>query len=286
MRRFFSSSGFKIFTVVVAALLAGTIAAAFSHHKTTPATSVTSAVFGPLQRFSAYISDGLSKYSINFKSSASLSEENKKLEKEIEDLRQQLVKYEQTKQLLDLYKKSLGLKDENPGFQFLSAAVVGRDALTPFRSFTLNQGSENKVSINDPVIYGDCLVGKVISVMPTRCVVQTILDPAFNAGVYEIRSHEEGFITTTGALSAKGFCRLTQLDKATEITPGGMVSTSGVGGLFPRDLFVGTVKEVLDETADISCYAVIEPGVDIGELDYVLILTDFKGKLDAAPAGE
>lgn len=288
MRRFFSSSGFKIFTVVVAALLAGTVAAAFSHNKTTPATSVTSVVFGPLQRFSAYLSDGLSKYSINFKSSASLSEENDNLEKEIDTLRGQLVEYEKTKKLLDLYKKTLGLKEDNSSLQFLPAAVIGRDAVNPFYSFTLNQGSnsKDKVSVNDPVIYGNCLVGKVVSVMPTRCIVQTLLNPAFNAGVYEIRSLEEGYITTTEELLKDGRCCLPKLDKTTAITPGGIVSTSGVGGLFPRDLFVGTVIEILDESTDISSYAVIEPGVKVGEVDYVLILTGFEGKLDTTRPGE
>ena len=68
MRRFVKSTGFKIFLAVFAALLAGTVVAAVSNSKSAPQTSAAGTVFGPLQRFSSFVSNRLSDFSINFKS--------------------------------------------------------------------------------------------------------------------------------------------------------------------------------------------------------------------------
>jgi rod shape-determining protein MreC len=285
MRRFLRSTGFKIFLAVIATLLAGTIAAAVSHNNSTPATSVTSAVFGPLQRLSSFVSNGISNFSVNFKSSASLSGDNKKLENEIASLREQLVGFEQAKQKIKLYEEFLGVKEANPKDKFVSAAVIGRDAADLFHSFTLGKGSLNGVSVNDPVMYGKYLVGVVTKVMPGQCLVSTLLNPAVNVSAYEVRTREAGFVTTTVALSKKGLCTLPGLVSTTAISPGGIVCTSGIGGIYPRDLIIGTVTEVLNDSSNISSYAVIKPGVKIENLEDVFILVDFEGKLSAAQAG-
>ncbi len=286
MRRFFKSTGFKIFAAVTAALLAGTIIAAFSRNNASPATSAVSTVFGFTQRISSFIADKLSAFSINFKSSASLAKENEKLEKEIEDLRSRLVGYEQAKQELALYEEFLELKEVNPEYEFVFAAVIGRDAADKFYSFTLNRGSLHGVSVNDPVIYGKYLVGRVISVQPGQCAVGTLLNPEVHVSAYEVRTREEGFVSTAAALSAQGLNSLEGLDKKTSVAPGGIVCTSGIGGIYPRDLIIGTVIGVSDQPGDISAYATVKSGVDIRELKDVSILTAFGVEDGAGNAGD
>ncbi len=286
MRRFYKSTGFKIFIAVVATLLVGTITAAVSHNNTTLSTSATSAVFGPLQRLSSFIANGISDFSFNFKSSASLSAENEKLQEGLAELRQQLVDYEQAKQKLALYEEFLGVKEDNPKDQFVSASVIGRDPADKLFSFTLSKGSVHGVSVNDPVIFGKYLVGVVTSVMPTQCEVSTLLNPAVNVSAYEVRTRESGFVTTTLELSKKGLCKLPGLVGTTAVSPGGVVSTSGIGGIYPRDLIIGTVKEVVDDEANISSNAIIEPGVKIEKLEDVFILVSFEGQLSESQTGE
>lgn len=286
MRRFFKSTGFKIFLAVVATLLVGTIAAAFSSSKSAPQTSAAGTLFGPLQRISSSLSNKLSDFSINFKSSASLAAQKEEMEKEVASLREQLVDYEQEKHKLDLYEEFLGVKEENPSFQFVSAPVIGRDAADKFHMLTLGKGSLHKVSVNDPVIYGKYLVGVVVSVLPTQCRVRTLLDPAVNVSAYEISTRESGFVTTTVELSQQGYCRLPGLVSTTAILPGAIVCTSGIGGIYPRNLIVGTVKEVVDNKADISLSAVLEPGVKISKLEDVFIVVSFEGQLVETHAGE
>lgn len=278
MIRFLKSSAFKIFAVIAAALLAGSVFAVASRSGSSPITKVTSFVFGPLSRASSYVAAELSNLPVSFRSSTALAAQIEQMQKEIDSLKSQLVEYEDAKHKNEFYQEFLEIKEEHSDYVFAEAAIIGRDAANHLGTFTLNKGSSQGISVNDPVIYGKYLVGVVASVTPTRCTVNTILNPAVNVSAYEIRTRDLGFVTSTVALAQEGRCHMPGLSASTAVTSGGIVCTSGVGGIFPRDLIVGTVVDIVDGTVDISASAVIEPGVDFSSITEVFIITEFDGQ--------
>ena len=56
---------------------------------------------------------------------------------------------------------------------------------------------------------------------------------------------------------------------------GDIILTSGVGGVYPKDLVIGTVTEVKKDISGMGDYAIIEPRVDLNRLTQVFIITDF-----------
>lgn len=276
--RFYKSKQFKIFIAVIVVLIIGVVAAAATHSNSSPANSVISTVFSPLQRASSFLAEKFSGFSINFKSSATLSKQVDELNGEIEELRSQLIDYEALKHQNDLYKEFLELKEEHKDYKFCEASVIGRDSADPLSAFVLSRGTNDGVAVNDPVIYGKYLVGVVTSVTLTQCTIKTVLNPSVNVSAYEIRTRELGFVTTDAKNSADGLCTMPGLSDSTAISPGGIVCTSGVGGIYPRDLIIGTVTRVADSDTDISTTAIIEPGVDISAITDVFIITDFNGQ--------
>ena len=270
--KFYKSRTFKIFVGVLVVLIIGVAAAAAMHSGSSPANSVISTVFSPLQRASSFLAQKFSAFSINFKSSATLSKQVDELNKEIEDLQSQLVDYEQMKSQNALYKEFLELKESHKDYKFCEASVVGRDAANPLSAFVLNRGSNDGIAVNDPVIYGKYLVGVVTSVTLTQCTIKTILNPSVNTSAYEIRTRDLGFVTTTAAYAKNGLCTMPGLSSSTAVSPGGIVCTSGVGGIYPRDLIIGTVTKVEDSDTDISATAIIKPGADIASITDVFII--------------
>lgn len=281
MIRFFKSTAFKIFAVVAAALIAGSLFAVASRGGSSPLNTVTSFVFGPVSRLSTYVASQFKDLPISFRSSSALAAEIEELEDEIDSLMKQLVDYEQTKHMNEVYKAHLELKDEHSDFEFAEAAVIGRDAENQNGSFILNKGTMNGISVNDPVIYGEYLVGVVSSVTATRCTVNTIINPEVNVSAYEVRTRDMGYVTTTVELAQQGLCHMPGLSSSTAVTAGGVVCTSGVGGIYPRDLIIGTISDVVDGTVDISASAVIQPGADFSGLTDVFIITAFDGQNEA-----
>ena len=241
MRRFFHSRAFIAFVCVIAALIIGAVISAFTHNNSTPLSSATSTVLYPLQKVSAYISYKISNFNDSFKSSSALADENSELRKQVENYQQQVIGYEDAKNKLKTYEDFLGVKADNPDFVFQNATIISRSSANPYESFTLNKGSSSDISVNDPVIYGSNLVGVVTGVSPTTCTVSTVANPNVNVGVYETYTGEVGYTTGTGDSSDQSYCKLPGLKSDTAISPNGIICTSGSGGIYPRDLIVGTV---------------------------------------------
>ena len=277
MRSFFKSTRFKGFLGFFGVLVLSIVIAAATESGSSPASTVLGTVFSPLQSVSSAIADSVKDFSVYFRSSAQYQERVKELENQLGEAQKELVGYEQAKQQLALYEEFLELKEENEDFQFASASVIGSDSSDAFGSFTLNKGELDGVRVNNPVIYGKYLVGVVVKTAPTYCVVNTVLNPEVNVSAYEVRTRESGYSTTTVDLAKEGKCCLSGLVRTTAIAPGGIVCTSGVGGIYPADLIVGTVEEVRNDTTNISSYAVINTQVDFAQLRDVFIITSFKG---------
>ena len=232
MIRFLKSTAFKIFAVIAAALLAGSVFAVVSRSGSSPLTSVTSFVFGPVSKISSYVAAEFSKIPISFKSSSTLSKEVEALKKQVDNLTEQLVELEQLRNKNALYQEFLEIKEAHTDYVFAEAAIIGRDAADNLGTFTLDKGSSADISVNDPVIYGKYLVGVVASVTPTQCTVNTILNPKVNVSAYEVRTRDLGFVTSTVALARDGHCHMPGLSSSTAVTAGGIVCSLLGGSLF------------------------------------------------------
>ncbi len=286
MRRFFQSRALKAFVCVVVAIVVGAVIAAFSHSNNTPLSAATSTVLYPLQRVSAYLSYKFSNFNDNFKSSATLAEENSELKNQIEQYQKEIIGYNEAKRKLETYEDFLGVKEENPDFIFESATIISRDSTDPYESFTLSKGSLDDIEVNDPVIYGTNLVGVVTSVSPATCTVSTIANPDINVGIYESYTGEVGYTTGTGNANDRVYCKIPGLKAETAVSPNGIICTSGSGGIYPKDLVVGTVVEVSDAKDGISTFATVRSAINFAELSEVFVIKSFDGQGVVTVAGE
>ena len=268
----------KIALLLVAALLSGVAAAAVSYDAASPLTKAVGLIFSPLQSVSARLADSFESSTGGFVSSSALKRRIEELELENENLRVLLVDNEKMKQQIASYESILGVKEEMPGLEITPAAVIARDPAELFRAFVINKGSAQGIKVNDPVIFGRNLVGVVKEVNLTTSLVRTVLDPKVSISAYEVRSREDGYIENTARLALSEFCCLAGLERTTAVLPGGLVCTSGIGGIFPRDLIIGTVTELGDRETDISSYAVVKPEVDFAGLIDVFVITSFLGQ--------
>ena len=153
-----------------------------------------------------------------------------------------------------------------------------RDPLDAYNSFTINKGSLDGIKTEMPVIYGKNLLGVVREVGLTSSVVHSVFHPDVSVSVYEIRTRENCYTESDNASAAEGHIKLMGLSRTTPVVSGGIVCSSGIGGVYPRDLIVGSVSEVVNSESDISAYALVTPSADFSGLIDVFVITDFEGK--------
>ena len=54
--------------------------------------------------------------------------------------------------------------------------------------------------------------------------------------------------------------------------PPSTVQTSGVGGIYPKGILIGTIKEIITTRNVTDRYAIVEPAVDFSKIDTVLLI--------------
>lgn len=276
MKDFFDTWKFKIL-VIVAVFLVGIMAYAGANGRLTAAPQeLLSVVLTPLQKVTSALSGGAASVWEKYTSIDDVMDRNEQLEAENAELRQQMVDYDRIKAENDAYKALTRIQDTNSEASYVSAFVIGRDPLDEFGGFTLDQGSTDGVAVNDAIISDrGYLLGVVVEVDATSCKVMTILHPSFNAAGVISRTRENGIITGSADYAADGQCVLTNLDRTTEARKGDQVITTGLGGVFPANLLVGTVQEVVPEQSGKSSSAVILPGADPRTVKHVFIVTEY-----------
>ena len=276
MKDFFDTWKFKIL-VIVAVFLVGIMAYAGANGRLTAAPQeLLSVVLTPLQKVTSALSGGAASVWEKYTSIDDVMDRNEQLEAENAELRQQMVDYDRIKAENDAYKALARIQDTNSEATYVSAFVIGRDPLDEFGGFTLDQGSTDGVAVNDAIISDrGYLLGVVVEVDATSCKVMTILHPSFNAAGVISRTRENGIITGSADYAADDQCVLTNLDRTTEARKGDQVITTGLGGVFPANLLVGTVQEVVPEQSGKSSSAVILPGADPRTVKHVFIVTEY-----------
>ena len=274
MKNLFKSRRFKLISGIIALLLAGALICAANGNGETAQSSVIGIIFTPANWAASKISSGISYV---FGESSGHSDYLKKideLEKQVGSLQNQLRDYENLQKQNALYKDALGLKEENPEFNFVEANAISRDAADIFGSYTIDKGSLSGIQEGNAVLYGNYIVGIISKAYPSYSVVKTILDPDFSVSAYEIVSGEISYVTGDAALAADGKCKMANLASTASVTYGSIISTAGISGNIPKGLIIGTVEEINEETTSIAHYAVIKPGIDVNNISNCLVLTD------------
>ena len=276
MKDFFDTWKFKIL-IAIAVFLVGIMAYAGANGRLTAAPQeLLSVAVAPFQRAAAKLSGGVASLWENYANIDAILEENKTLTEENAALRAQMVDYDKLKAENEAYKALTNIQEQHPEMSYTSSFVIGRDPLDSFWGFTLDRGTLDGVAVNDAVISDEgYLLGVVREADLTSCKVMTILHPSFNAAGVVSRTRENGILNGNTTYAADGLCTLTNLERSTETHAGDPVITTGLGGVFPPDLLVGTVQDVVPETSGKSSIAVVRPGADPRTAKHVFIVTAY-----------
>ena len=276
MKDFFDTWKFKIL-VGIAVFLAAIMAYAGANGRLTAAPQeILSVAVAPFQRAAAAVSNGVSSLWEKYTNIDAILEENEKLTTENAELRGQMVDYDKLKAENEAYKALTNIQEQHPEMSYVSSFVIGRDPLDSFYGFTLDKGSLDGVEANDAITSDEgYLLGVVTEVDLTSCKVMTILHPSFNAAGVVSRTRDNGIITGSADYAAEGLCILSNLSRSTLTKANDQVITTGLGGVFPPDVLVGVVQELVPEASGKSTIAVLKPGADPRTVKHVFIITHY-----------
>jgi rod shape-determining protein MreC len=150
----------------------------------------------------------------------------------------------------------------------IAVQVIGKELSPASSTITINKGSNEDIQKDMAVITADGVVGRIQAVLPGTSKVHLITDPGSIVAVMVQRNREEGLLE--GKLVN---CALKYVSYYADIQEGDLVVTSGLDGIYPKGIAVGTVTKVDKQEAVAFQSVVVKPAVRFSRLEEALVLT-------------
>jgi rod shape-determining protein MreC len=210
--------------------------------------------------------------------------ENDRLRDQVAELRDQLARDQATQQ----QAKELASLDETlsggivpDGTDPVTARVVGRSPTVWYSSVTIDKGSSDGVSVDDPVVAALGLAGKVTQTTPNTAQVTLITD-ADSAVTARVAPGGATGVVEPDVGNPRDL-QLDYLERGTDIAEGQMVVTAGfstgdLGSIFPPGIPIGEITKATPEEQQAYQRVHLEPFADLRDMTFVKVLTKPSGE--------
>ncbi|KSU63862.1 rod shape-determining protein MreC [[Bacillus] enclensis] len=196
-----------------------------------------------------------------------------KLETQVRDLKQD------NEELRDVLKK----KEDLRSYDTIQATVIARNPDHWQELITIDKGEVNGIKSDMAVISAAGLIGKVKSVNEFSSTVELISTnntknriSTVIQGKQDINGWIEGYDSDKKEILVK------RIPNDLKVEKGSKVITSGLGGVFPKGLVVGEVKEVKPDQYGLTQTAYVKPAADFYHLEHVMVIDrEMKGVSDS-----
>lgn len=199
---------------------------------------------------------------------ARLAEENQAMKDELLQLRPTGTAMEELRQENQRLRRLLDMPLE-PGYRRLVARVVGESSSAFSRSFLINSGSFNGLTMDSVAVNDAGLAGRVVQLGEQTALVLALPDLNSRVPVLAQRSRVQGIITGSNGLHLE----LNYVPTGADIEEGDTLLTSGADGIFPKGLKVGTVESISSQADEgLFLKITVHPAVDFSRIEEVAIL--------------
>ena len=199
----------------------------------------------------------------------STKEKYDRLKQELDRVEQERSRYVETQQTCERLRKLLGMKQKQ-AHGSLAARVVGVDPSGWFHSILIDVGTGEGVFKGMPVVVPKGVVGRVVEASFAHSKVMLMIDRSSAIDALVQRTRARGIVEG----KTDTYCLFKYALRKDPIHVGDVVVSSGLDGVFPKGLRIGSVKKVAKSPAGIFQSVEIEPFVDFAKLEEVLVITD------------
>lgn len=275
MLRFLKSKVFwLVFATVLILVVLGISTGGGRHFSDTGNGNIISTIISPVQKL-FYLSGQKVKDSISFFTEMrNIRDENERLKLKVAELEVENRKVTELTEENGRLRNALGFKMQFSDFQQVAANIIAKDPGNWFYIFTIDKGTRDGVYVNATVATSNGLVGHVFDAGFNSSKVITVIDEDSAVSCRLTKTRDIVILRGDLTLKEEALCRLDYIPPDVDIMVGDMVETSGLGGIFPKGILVGKIKEIRQSGHDLNRYAIVEPTVDFKRLEEVFVLLD------------
>ncbi|OXT18956.1 rod shape-determining protein MreC [Bacillus sp. OG2] len=206
----------------------------------------------------------------NVKDLQNTYEENKELKGRLDQLAMLEADVQRLKDENEKLQTILDKKGDLSKYKPIQATVIARNPDRWEETLIINKGEKDGLEKDMAVITAGGLIGKVKNTSPLSASVQLLssTDPANRISAV---INEKIYGTIEGYDTKKKLLLLKRIPYDAKVEKGEIVSTSGLGGVFPSGLPVGVVEEVVPDEFGLNQTAYVKPGADFYDIEHVMV---------------
>jgi len=197
-----------------------------------------------------------------------LTDENKRLRETNARLARKVIAYREA-YLENIRLRRLLAFKEKLGYETVAAGIILRDMAGFMKTLMIDRGESHGVRRGQPVIVETGLVGRVIETTWHASRVLLLTDENSNVDALIQETRANGILQGTGM----GSCSLKYIVRTETVRKGDIILTSGLGGVFPKELILGIVRKVENNKTSMFQNIDVVPGVDFLKMEEVLVIT-------------
>lgn len=278
MRKFFSNRRLVIIVIILIVcfgLMAGSVTLR-NRRKTPPliqqfgndivgfADSAVALPVNWLQTSFSSVNDLMNTYS-----------ENRELKQQVTDLAQTKVRDQTLAKENKQLKRELKLNNSMTDYDTVTAAVLMRTPSSWQQQIVINKGQSSGIKKNMPVMSDGGLIGRIAEVNKTNSKVELLSDTNESSNRFAITINGSGSQVVNGIItgynSSKNELVMGQVTSKAKIKKGTRVTTSGMGGITPKGLYVGKVARVGKDDYGLAQKVYITPATNFNDINIVTI---------------
>ena len=261
-----------LIALLAAALFLALAALTVGRRTASRAEDMFSTAVLPVQEAVSQMTDAVTDFFTRVFYPSAIQEENERLTRLVSAYERRLILYEAMEQENARLTELLDYASASGDFYFLTAPVTARNLNPYVDTLTIRAGSRNGITEQMAAITAQGIVGRIIEVGATYAKIRTMENEDMRISVMVERTRDEGMLG--GLVMENGQMvglKLYYLPKDADIQVGDTIVTSGLGGIFPKGLYVGKVIFLADE--DNGEYdACVMSDVDFEHLEEVLVI--------------
>lgn len=269
----FLKNKLAVTVIVLSVTFLGIIIFSFEKNTNKVFSNGASIALNPVQKLVYNIFDNIKSGMTFFYTFSDVKKENEELKKKNIELENKLIDYDNFKNENERLGKILEFKNQRNDYNYVGAHIIGKSGGSFLDGYIIDKGQKDGIEKEMVVIAADGLVGQVTSVNSNWSIVQSIVNEniAVHAIVESTRESSgivKGYKDSNNNLLAK----LWFLPMNSEIKEGDVISTSGLGKLYPKDIRIGKVISVEEDKVKVNKNAVIQPFVDFNKLEELFVI--------------
>ena len=261
-----------ILAVITIAILVTIGLSALPNSKVNYVSDVFSTILSPFQRFIDFSGVKINNFFAHFDDIDRLRAENEVLKKKVDEYENRIDSLLELEEKNKELKQVLDIKDQYTNMKPVVANIIAKDMGNWFNIFTIDRGTKDNILNDYPVITSKGLVGRVMEADILSSKVISIIDEDSSVSARLSKTSDLMVVKGDAKLRDQGLCIMEYIPSDLDLSAGDKVETSGIGGIYPKGIAIGKVKEVRQKTNGLDRYAIIEPLVDFKRLEEVIVL--------------